>query len=117
MYSFRFRLALNTTWCTLHFDLCFKTITYTLRSEAECPSAMCHGEVSVDRLLVPCCTTALLLHTNATFSFSCIRDELPGIMSVAAQKRVAQRECKRLMSAGHSVDGPRLDRALALFVS
>ena len=69
--------------------------------------AVCHGATRGGGMLFPCVATVVLAHTDATFGFPEIRrGVLPGVVSVAAQRRLSPAACRRLMCTGDSIDAP-----------
>ena len=62
-------------------------------------------------MLFPCVATVVLAHTDATFGFPEIRrGALPGVVSVAAQRRLSVAACRRLMCTGDAIDAPVAQR-------
>lgn len=63
--------------------------------------AVCHGATRGGGMLFPCHATVTLAITGATFGFPEIRQGgLPGVVSVAAKKRLNPTTCKRWMCTG-----------------
>ena len=59
---------------------------------------LCHGATRGGGMLFASVASALLAHTDATFGFPEIhRGVLPGVVSVAAQRRLNRATCERLM--------------------
>ena len=73
--------------------------------------AVCHGATRGGGMLFPCVATVVLAHTDATFGFPEIRrGALPGVVSVAAQRRLSVAACRRLMCTGDAIDAPAAQR-------
>ena len=63
--------------------------------------AVCHHATRGGGMLFPCHATIVLAITGATFGFPEIRQGgLPGVVSVAAKKRLNATMCKRWMCTG-----------------
>ena len=66
---------------------------------------VCHGATRGEGMLFPCLGSIVLAHSDATFGFPEIRHgALPGVVSVAARRRLGQAACERLFCTGDEVD-------------
>ena len=60
--------------------------------------SICHGATRGGGMLFAAIASALLAHSEASFGFPEIhRGVLPGLVSVAAQRRLDEATCQRLM--------------------
>ena len=56
-------------------------------------------------MLFPCIASTALAHADASFGFPEIRrGVLPGVVSVAARRRLSAAVCRRLMCTGDTID-------------
>ena len=61
--------------------------------------------------LFPCLGTAVLAHSDATFGFPEIRrGALPGVVSVAARRRLSPAACEWLFCTGDAIDAATVQR-------
>jgi thioester reductase-like protein len=74
--------------------------------------AVCHGATRGGGMLFPCHATVTLAVHGATFGFPEIRQGgLPGVVSVAAQKRMTKATCTRWMVTGDAYTAEQAERA------
>ena len=68
--------------------------------------SVCSGATRGGGMLFPSISTLVLATEDATFGFPEIRrGGLPGVVSVAAQRRLTKAQCERLMLLGDAFDG------------
>ena len=68
---------------------------------------VCHGATRGGGMLFPCLGTIVLAHADATFGFPEVRrGALPGVVSVAARRRLSAAACDRAFCTGDSLDAP-----------
>jgi acyl transferase domain-containing protein/enoyl-CoA hydratase/carnithine racemase/NADPH:quinone reductase-like Zn-dependent oxidoreductase/acyl carrier protein len=69
--------------------------------------SICSGATRGGGMLFPSLSTVVIANEGATFGFPEIRrGGLPGVVSVAAQRRLGQAQCERLMLLGDAFDAP-----------
>ena len=67
--------------------------------------SVCSGATRGGGMLFPSASTVVIAHESATFGFPEIRrGGLPGVVSVAAQRRLSKAQCERLMLLGDAFD-------------
>ena len=72
---------------------------------------VCHGATRGGGMLFPCLGTAVLAHSDATFGFPEIRrGALPGVVSVAARRRLSPAACEWLFCTGDAIDAATAQR-------
>ena len=72
---------------------------------------VCHGATRGGGMLFPCLGTAVLAHSDATFGFPEIRrGALPGVVSVAARRRLSPAACEWLFCTGDAIDAATAKR-------
>jgi len=72
---------------------------------------VCYGATRGGGMLFPSVATVVLADDDATFGFPEIRQGgLPGVVSVAAQRRLSKAQCQRLMCLGDAVHAEEAQR-------
>lgn len=67
--------------------------------------AVCHGATRGGGMLFPAIADVVIATEDATFGFPEIRrGVLPWLVSVSSRRRLSERECKRLMMTGNTID-------------
>ena len=66
---------------------------------------VCHGATRGGGMLFPCLGSIVLAHSDATFGFpEILSGALPGVVSIAAGRRLGEAACERLFCTGDTVD-------------
>jgi enoyl-CoA hydratase/carnithine racemase len=66
---------------------------------------VCPGATRGGGMLFPCLGSIVLAHTDATFGFpEVLCSALPGVVSIAAKRRLGEAACERLFCTGDTVD-------------
>ena len=89
----------------------FGELLERVRDSAMPKVVICHGATRGGGMLFPCLGTVVLAHEGATFGFPEIgRGALPGVVSVAARRRLTEAACSWLFCTGDTIDASTAHR-------
>ena len=88
----------------LHDVPAFSRLLEHLQKRSQPTFVVCKGATRGFGMVFPCMGTCVLAHTDATFGFPEVRrGVLPGVVSVAAQRRLSLAACDHLFCTGDAI--------------